>query len=542
MQKKKKKRSKGRKKGNSSNKLLLLLICVLVIVAGVFIYFKFFKTSNSGSDTKATVESDNNYVVSTSNQTATEIGEKVLADGGNAVDAAIAVSYALGVAQPYASGIGGGGGMLIYNPEDKSYQFYDYNSAAPVSQSTKQSDIAVPGFVLGMETISNDLGKKDISDLIQYSIDLARDGVEVNSDTVKAMNSFSSLLQNDSDYVKNGSLITEGDTLVQSELADTLQKIQKNGSAGFYSGEIAQNIANAGKMQLSDFSSYEVKKEEPVSGSFNGYKVVSAPAPFSGTTLIQMLEIIEKESETMDLDDNAQYLKALDTATTLAHYSRGKKLADPAFRKVNEQKLVSDEYIEKLMNSHASSYSQDDESESTTHFVIVDKDGMVVSCTNTLGHFYGSQTKVNGFYLNCTLKSFGTTGRNKYEAGKRPRTYTCPTIIQKGDDYIMGIGTPGGVRILKMLTPILVDNLYFGKDLQESINKSRAIFYEPGVLMLESGRDEEYILDVEDSGYPYVDISDQLYFGAVQAGGISNGKYFGATDNRRLGKLSINDK
>lgn len=541
MQNKKKKRKSKGKKSNSSNKLLLLLICVLLIVAGIFIYFKFFKTNSSSGDTNATVKSNNNYAVSTSNAVATEIGEKVLADGGNAVDAAIAVSYALGVAQPYASGIGGGGGMLIYNPNTDSYQFYDYNSAAPSSSSTKQSDIAVPGFVLGMETISNDLGTKDISDLIQYSVDLARDGVEVNSDTVKAMNSFSALLQNDSDYLKeDGSLIAEGDNLVQSDLADTLQKIQNEGSAGFYSGEIGQNIANAGSMQLSDFSSYQVKKEEPVVGEFNGYKVVSAPAPFSGTTLIQMLEIIEKEGETVDLTDNAEYLKAIDTATTLSHYSRGKKLADPAFRKVNEQKLVSDEYIEKLMKSHASSYSQDDESESTTHFVIVDKDGMTVSCTNTLGHFYGSQTKVNGFYLNCSLKSFGTTGKNKYEAGKRPRTYTCPTIIQN-DDYIMGIGTPGGIRIIKMLAPILVDNLYFGKDLQQSINKSRAIFYEPGVLMLESGREEEYILDVEDSGYPYMDISDQLYFGAVQAAGISDGTYFGATDNRRLGKLSIND-
>lgn len=541
MQNKKKRKSKG-KKYNSSNKLLLILLCLLVIIAGVFIWFKFFKTNNGSGDTKATVQSNNNYVVSTSNSVATEIGEKVLADGGNAVDAAIAVSYALGVAQPYASGIGGGGGMLIYNPNTDSYQFYDYKDAAPTSATEKQSDIAVPGFVLGMETISKDLGTKDISDLIQYSVDLAKDGVKVNSDTVKAMNSFSELLQNDSDYLKdNGSLIGEGDKLVQNDLAKTLQKIQKEGSAGFYSGEIAENISKAGKMEVSDFDKYQVKKEEPVVGNFNGYKVVSAPAPFSGTTLIQMLEIIEKEGKTVDLNDNAEYLKAMDKATTLAHYSRGKKLSDPAFNKVDEQELVSDEYIETLIKSQTSSYSQDDESESTTHFVIVDKDGMTVSCTNTLGHFYGSQTKVNGFYLNCSLKSFGTKGKNKYEAGKRPRTYTCPTIIQK-DDYIMGIGTPGGVRIIKMLAPILVDNLYFEKDLQESINKSRAIFYEPGVLMLESGRDEEYILDVKDSEYPYIDISDQLYFGAVQAGGISNGKYFGATDNRRLGKLSINDK
>ena len=118
---------------------------------------------------------------------------------------------------------------------------------------------------------------------------------------------------------------------------------------------------------------------------------------------------------------------------------------------------------------------------------------MVVSCTNTLGHFYGAQEKVNGFYLNSSLKSFGTKGINKYEPGKRPRTYTSPTIIQKGNDYIMGIGTPGGIRILKMLAPIIVDNLYFGNDLQEAINKSRVIFQEPGMIVREGGRDEDYI-------------------------------------------------
>ena len=165
---------------------------------------------------------------------------------------------------------------------------------------------------------------------------------------------------------------------------------------------------------------------------------------------------------------------------------------------------------------------------------------MVVSCTNTLGHFYGAQEKVNGFYLNSSLKSFGTKGINKYEPGKRPRTYTSPTIIQKGNDYIMGIGTPGGIRILKMLVPIIVDNLYFGNDLQESINKSRVIFQEPGMIVREGGRDEDYIINVDNSQFPYMDLKDQLYFGAVQAGGISNGEYFGASDNRRLGKVSIN--
>lgn len=534
------KNKKNNKKNGNFSLILGILLLVVAIIGGIC-YFKFFKGSNNFG-TNATVDSSHSYVVSTSNKKATEIGEKVLAEGGNAVDAAIAVSYALGVAQPYASGIGGGGGMLIYNPSNDEYKFYDYKDCSPFSNSEKESDVGVPGFVAGMEKISKDLGTVDLSNLIGYSVDLARNGVEVNSDTVQAMNSFSSLLSQDEDYLKDGSLLKEGDTLVQAELADTLENIQKNGSEAFYTGEIAENIAKAGSMDASDLQKYEVKINEPVSGEFNGYKVVSAPPPFSGTPLIQMLEIIEQQAKNKDINDVNNYLQVLDIATTLSNYDRGKKMSDLDFNKVDYNELTTDEYITNLLKEKDATYSEDDESESTTHFVIVDKDGMVVSCTNTLGHFYGSQKKVNGFYLNSSLKSFGTKGINKYEAGKRPRTYTCPTIVQKGDDYIMGIGTPGGVRILKMLAPILVDNLYFEKDLQESINKSRVIFHEPGILMLEEGRDEDYIIDVSECGYPYVDVNDQLYFGAVQAGGISNGKYFGASDSRRLGKVSINDK
>lgn len=536
-----KNKRRSKKKSTKQNKNLgLIIVAITILVIGGGIYFlKSSKTKNQ-ANTNATIESSHSYVVSTSNEKATEIGEKVLAEGGNAVDAAIAVSYALGVAQPYASGIGGGGGMLIYNPDNDEYKFYDYKDCSPFSNEKRQGDIGVPGFVAGMEKISKDLGTKNISDLIGYSVDLAKNGVTVNADTVKAMNSFSNLLAKDKDYVKDGELLKEGDTLVQSELATTLEKIQNEGAKAFYSGEIAENIAKAGSMKVSDLEQYEVKTHEPVSGEFNGYKVVSAPPPFSGTSLIQMLEIIEQEGKTKDIKDANTYLEVLNNATTLANYDRGKKIADLDFKNVDYNSLTTEDYIKNLLKEKNATYSEDDESESTTHFVIVDKNGMVVSCTNTLGHFYGAQEKVNGFYLNSSLKSFGTKGINKYEPGKRPRTYTSPTIIQKGDDYIMGIGTPGGIRILKMLVPIIVDNLYFGNDLQEAINKSRVIFQEPGMIVREGGRDEDYIINVDNSQFPYMDLKDQLYFGAVQAGGISNGKYFGASDNRRLGKVSIN--
>ena len=146
-----KNKRRSKKKSTKQNKNLgLIIVAIAILVIGGGIYFlKSSKTKNQ-ANTNATIESSHSYVVSTSNEKATEIGEKVLAEGGNAVDAAIAVSYALGVAQPYASGIGGGGGMLIYNPDNDEYKFYDYKDCSPFSNEKRQGDIGVPGFVAGI--------------------------------------------------------------------------------------------------------------------------------------------------------------------------------------------------------------------------------------------------------------------------------------------------------------------------------------------------------------------------------------------------------
>lgn len=533
----KSKKIKTRKKRIKILKVLTVFILIISIIGVLYI-----KKNGLNFNSLSKINSKYSYSISTSNELATKVGEEILANGGNAVDAAVAVAYTLGVVEPYGSGIGGGGGMLIYNPSSDDYKFYDYKDVAPLSQSTKTSDIGVPGFVAGMEKVLQDYGTMDFADLIQPSIDFAKNGFKVDSDLEKVINVYSATLMNNSAYVKNGQIIKKGDTLVQEELAKTLEYIKENGAKGFYEDVIASDISQKTVLTVDDMKSYQVDVMEPVTGEFNGYTLVSAPAPFSGTTLIQTMELIEQLAKNKDLNDVNTYLDVLNTATDLSTYERIKKIADPDYVNVNYQSMTSEDYIKSLISLGNVEYEDDEESESTTHFSIVDKDGMVVSSTNTLGHFFGSETLVDGFYLNGTLSNFGKSGINKYAPGKKPRTFTSPTIVKKGNDFTLAIGTPGGNRIVKVLAPILVDKLYFEKDLQESINKNRVIFHSKGTILAEDDESRESIIDISYSKYPVIKSTDNLYFGSVQAAGIENGEYIGASDIRRSGKVYISNK
>ncbi|WP_343343997.1 gamma-glutamyltransferase family protein [Terrisporobacter petrolearius] len=533
----KNKKMKTKKKRMKTLKVLAIFILIISIVGGFYI-----KKNVLNNNSLSKINSKYSYSISTSNELATQVGEEILAKGGNAVDAAIAVAYALGVVEPYGSGIGGGGGMLIYNPSADEYKFYDYKDVAPLSQSTKKSNVGVPGFVAGMEKVFKDYGSMEFKDLIQPSINLAKNGFKVDEELEKVINVYSATLMNNSAYVNNGQLIKQGENLVQQDLAETLEYIKSNGAKGFYEDIIATNVSKKSVLTADDMKSYKVDVVEPISGEFNGYNVVSAPAPFSGATLIQTIEIIEQLGKDKDLKDANNYLDALNTATDLSTYERVKKIGDPDFANIDYKTMTSEENIKSLINMGNVKYQDDEESESTTHFSIVDKNGMVVSSTNTLGHFFGSETLVDGFYLNGTMSNFGKSGINKYAPGKKPRTFTSPTIVKKGDDFTLAIGTPGGNRIVKVLAPILVDKLYFEKDLQESINKNRVTFYSKGTILAEDNENRESIIDISTTKYPVIKSTDKLYFGAVQAAGIENGKYIGASDIRRPGKVSISNK
>lgn len=519
---------------------IFLLSCL--IIAGCIIFkdkgIKISSLNNQGVENQGPDENAT-YGVSTSNVFATEVGIQILESGGNAVDAAIAISYVLGVVQPDGSGIGGGGGMLIYDPSMDNYDFFNYRDSAPISSSVKLNAIGVPGLVKGMETVHSAYGTLPLADLIQPAIDYAENGFKLYADLAKSISASEDYFLSNNLFTTKGRILKEGELVKQPELAATLRLIQKQGSEVFYEGEIAQQIVNSSTLTFEDLASYEVKRDEPVVGTYEGYTVVSAPAPFSGVTLIQMLKMFEEINIANPATDANKYLDQLNLVTQIAAADRIKNLSDPDFYSVDEQQLVSDSYINHLLSIGSFDFEDDEEHESTTHFVVLDKDGMMVSCTNTLGNFWGSKQNVSGIFLNAALNNFSesNTGINCYEPGKQPRNFTSPTIISK-DDMMFGIGTPGGSRILKIMAPILLENLHFGVDLQTAINKARVIFKDPTSLYVEVN-DMDSIVDYQNSSYSLIKQSNPTYFGAVQVIGKSNEGIYGATDYRRHGSYLI---
>ncbi|MBR3002582.1 MAG: gamma-glutamyltransferase [Clostridia bacterium] len=523
-------------------KVIISIISCMLIFALIYSFVNYNGNENNNIINPEIVASkEANYSVSTSNYLATEVGKNILENGGNAVDAAIAISYTLGVVQPYGSGIGGGGAMVIYNPKDNSYKFFNYYASAPVSYSSKKSSIGVPGLVAGMQKIHDEYGTVEMSKLIDPSIKYAENGFEVYDELDLMIKSYKDYLKQDKNYLKNGNLLVKGDTLYQPELAETLKIIQTEGSNSFYSGSIANNIASNSYLTLKDLASYKVDEQEPVYGKFLGYDVISSPAPFGGITLIQMLKMFELTNIESPSNDSSKYLETLNSISNIAIADRVLTVADTNFEKVDSNLLTSTDYIKTLLKNNYMEYEDDEESETTTAFSVIDSNGMIVSCTNTVGSFWGAHDTVNGIVLNACLNNFSNNSAsiNSYKAGKKPRTYICPTILRK-DNETISIGTPGGAKITKILSQILLDNIKFETDMQTAINKNRAVFLSNNVLALEKNADRENFVNVSNSKYSILYKSSTWYFGAVQVAGYSNKLgYFGATDPRRQGSVLV---
>ena len=491
-----------------------------------------------------TVGIEANGAVSCSNPYATEVGKQVLNNGGNAVDAAIAMAYALGVVEPYASGIGGGGGMLVYDPKTDEYAFYDYRDAAcsNIQGSLATAKIGLPGFVLGMETVSKNHGSMNIGTLIQPSIEYAENGFQISASFARHLQSSKSKLssKNNPQFFKNNKLLVEGDTIVQKDMANTLRLIQRYGSTVFYHGAIAQHIIANSRLTQEDFDNYKVMKRTPVTGTYKGYKVVSAPAPFSGTTLIQMLEIAEQiDLETYD-GDIVRYAKLMASLSSVTLRDRRKNICDPEYHTVPSN-LLSEQHIaslaKKVKSGNAEYIEPDPEHESTTHISVIDKNGMMVSMTNTLSDFFGYGVYVDGFFLNNTIKTSAgdPSARNYCVRGQRPRSFAMPTFLIGKDGTKVALGSSGGDRIPQVVMQIIV-RYTKGEDLQSACDKPRLVFEGYCYYMENDSIDPSG--SISKAGYYKLGFSSREYFGAFNAVGISkNGKAFGASDSRRYGSF-----
>jgi len=458
---------------------------------------------------------------------ATRVGRDVLAGGGNAVDAAVAVAFALAVTWPEAGNIGGGGFMMVA-PTDGEVVCIDYRETAPAAATRDMfvdnpnryhhRAVGTPGTVRGLFLAHATHGRLPWPRLVEPAAELARDGFEVDEHLAASLNRVL-----DKSDVREGDRYQElrrnyghpqgrpwrtGDTLILPDLAATLAQIAEQGPDAFYRGRIADQIvaemqSGEGLIAREDLAGYEAKIRPAISAEIKGFEVFGAPPPSSGgTTVLLILRMLERRGIVPDPESywNAGQVHLMAEAMKRAFRERAAHLGDPDFVTV-PQKLYDDEFVGELSRSidldkaTASSALAGDirlsegpyEGESTTHFSVLDADGMAVSNTYTIEQPYGARVVVQGagFLLNNEMGDFNWypgytnqngkigTDANLLEPGKRMLSSTSPMIVKRDGKVVLLTGSPGGRTIINTVSSILVQTLFFGRPLEEAIQGPR---------------------------------------------------------------------
>ena len=506
----------------------------IFVLLSILISFSCLMQSNGQS--RHPVAAENGMVVS-SDRIASEVGADIMKKGGNAVDAAVAIAFAMAVTLPGAGNVGGGG-FLVYHGADGTVTTIDFREKAPIAATETMFldkngniknnanhegllSVGVPGTVAGMVLAHKRYGSKPWAELIEPSIQLAQIGFPVNRSLFRSMEHFrSKFLEHGSSakifLKRDGSLYEFGEIWKQPDLAKTLKRIQRNGRDGFYKGKTAELIVqfmekNGGLITKRDLERYEAVEREPIRGSYRGYDIFSMPPPSSGgVALIEMLNILEGFNLTEMGHNSALYLHILTEAMRYAFADRARYLGDPDFNpNMPIDRLISKEYSKDLRNGihmyRASKSSSEDvvqfhESEQTTHFSVVDVQGNAVSLTYTLEAWFGSKIVVEGtgFLLNNEMGDFNPipghtdekgligTSPNLIKPQKRMLSSMTPTIVAKHGKPVLVIGTPGGRTIINGVLQVILNIFDFQMNIAEAISAGR-IHHEwlPDVTLIE---------------------------------------------------------
>jgi gamma-glutamyltranspeptidase/glutathione hydrolase len=523
---------------------------------------------------------------------AADVGLRVLKDGGNAVDAAVAVGFALAVTHPVAGNIGGGGFMLVHLANGKSY-FLDFREAAPRlagrnmylgadGSPTKDSLIGwrasgVPGSVKGFEAAHKAWGTKKWTDLLAPSVRLARDGFTVDK-TFVAESTFPNVsLDKDPEskrtFLRNGNPYKPGETFRQPELAETLQRIASHGAREFYRGDTAKKIAGAmkqhgGLISREDLKSYRAIRRVPVEGDYHGFHIITAPPPSAGGIgILQMMAMLSGINYNSNGPDSPKAVHYVAEAMRRFYADRSEYLGDPDFYHVPVQQLLSASYISERrstiapeqatpssevapgpIHAQAARMSQGESGE-TTHFNVVDSKGDAVAVTYTLNGGFGSGVTVPGlgFLLNNemddfvakpgTPNMFGLVGgeANAIQPGKRPLSSMNPTIITRGGQLFMAVGAPGGSRITTGVLQVILDVLDFQMNPQDAVDLPRFHNqWKPDVLYLQKGFNPESEKALEKMGYK---VQPTQSVARVEAIVVKDGMLEGGTESSGNGKV-----
>ena len=462
-----------------------------------------------------------NGMVVSAREEASKIGVEILKKGGNAFDAMVATDLALAVSYQSAGNIGGGG-FMVYRKADGQTGALDYREKAALTASRDMyldddgniikgmslvgaMAIGVPGTIAGIFEVHNKYGSLPIETLFQPSIDLAKNGVivtEKQSNRIKRHQNSFKLANKEKTLFQEK--INKGDTLKFPNLANTLERIMKNGRDEFYKGETGKKLVdfindNNGIISLKDLELYEAVWRDPIEFSYDNLKIISMSPPSSGgICLEQIMKMIEPYEIHKMKHNSLDYFKLLVEAERRSFADRSYYLGDPDFVNIPKEELVSNEYILDRMStfsfdsptpSDEISYGKVEilESEETTHYSIVDQFGNAVSVTTTLNGAYGSQLYCSelGFFLNNEMDDFSSKpgspnmfgliggNANKIEPQKRMLSSMTPTIVEKDNKLLMALGSPGGSRIITSVLQTILNIHEFDMSINKAVNSPR---------------------------------------------------------------------
>ncbi|WP_411194531.1 MULTISPECIES: gamma-glutamyltransferase [Rhodopseudomonas] len=518
---------------------------------------------------------------------AAEIGRDILAKGGNAVDAAVATGFAMAVTYPRAGNLGGGGFMMIHSATRHQDVAIDYRETAPQAATRdmflgadgKPDDaksrssalgIGVPGTVAGLALALDKYGsgKFTLAQILQPAIALARDGFVIADDNADTLPQWHKRLARWPSSLKvfsrpDGSALQGGDTLVQPDLAATLEAIAAKGPDGFYQGEVARKLVDGirgagGIFTLDDLKTYQPVLREPVRGTYRGYDIVAMPLPSSGgTVLIETLNILEGFALRDIPQGSAASLHLLIEAMKRGYADRARYLGDPAFVDAPLKALLSKDYAAKqragIDPKRVTPWTEvlpalpPREGQNTTHFSVVDGDGNAVSNTYTLNFSYGVGlvAEGTGVLLNNELddftaapgasNAFGLVGfeANLPGPGKRPLSSMSPTIVLKDGRVVLVTGSPGGSRIISTVLQVVVDLLDYHMDIAAAVAAPRLHHqWLPDEVRIEHGFDAATIAALEAMGHKVVEPMGQTSANSIL---VTSDSLLGAPDPRTRG-------
>ena len=523
-----------------------------------------------------------NGMVASEQGLATQVGLDILKQGGNAIDAAVAVGFALAVVLPNAGNIGGGGFMVLHDDKTGKDVAIDFREIAPAKASRdmyldNQGNVidgkslfthdasGVPGTVAGMEYALKKWGTMPLSKVLEPAIKLADKGFIVSDVLAQTLKEEKSTLGKWSSskaiFFKNGEPLKSGDLLVQKDLAKSLRLIAKQGAKAFYQGEIATKIAkemqsHGGTMTLEDLKAYKVVERQPIIGDYRGYKVVTMPPPSSGGVhLIEILNMLEHYPIKEDGVNSAKNIHHMAESMKLAYADRSEYLGDPDFVKIPVTGLTSKAYANELVKTIDDNKArlssnikpgkpQPYESDQTTHFSVMDKAGNAVAVTYTLNLNFGSGIVVEGtgILLNNEMddfsvkpgvpNAFGLVGgaANAIEAKKRPLSSMTPTIVMKNNKPWLVTGSPGGARIITTVLQSVVNTIDHEMNPAEAIITPRVHHqWLPDELRVEEGISPDTIKLLQDKGHKVV---TKAPMGRIQIIQADDSGFYGYSDPR----------